>query len=201
MKNLLLGLLVLSALVSCGKKNSVASATVATVGTSPITIADARGVALGGLIDNYTTTFGTGQTLYYNNVFTYQQLINSAANLTLKYTKVATSATSSSNNCEKKWIFYVCSYSNVSSGTAASVTVSRTENTNAIDVNAKINQLKAIINSSKPLVGITVSGTSYYIISTDGKEYIIDTKYPLQANPIGIKDSTSTEYLFNIVAQ
>lgn len=197
MKNFLVGLLVLTALVSCGKKNEVSSSATA-IGSNPIIIADASGVQLGSMVDNYPTQFGTAQTYYYGNVETYARLISVGAVLNFKYTKAASTSSTGSNNCEMKWIFYVCSYGSVSGGSTSSTTVSRTVQSNTVDVNSKMAEIKAIINSAKPLVPIRVSGSSYYIISNDGKEYIIDTRYPLQANPIGIKDATSTEYLFNI---
>ena len=196
MKKFIVALMVLSSLVSCGKSNTVASSAATNAYGSNAITSTAQGAAqLGSLIDNYTADFGTQQLYYYGNVQTYGTLANTGLNIVYRYTKSA--STSNGSNCEKKWgIFWICSYSTSSSSTSANE--SRNVANNTVDVLTKINQLKAIINSSNPLIPIVANGTSYMIVSTDGKKYVIDTRYPLQANPIGIMDSTGTEFLYNI---
>ena len=56
MKKLLLSLVVMATLASCGKDNKVSSGDTAPLAAAPITnaisIADQAGIALGGMIDN-----------------------------------------------------------------------------------------------------------------------------------------------------
>jgi len=200
---LVLGLALLFS--ACGKDNTLSGGSGGGVGgpigSSPITSGVPGAADLGTKIDNYSTQFGTGMVSYYGYPYTYQQLVNSGLNLAYRYTKSST--TGSGSNCEKKWgIFYVCSYSSTSS--SVSVTESRKVFNNDIDVTSKMNELKAIINDANPLLPIYTNNpnnpnnSSYMITTRSGKQYVIDTRYPLQANPIGIKDSSSTEYLYNI---
>ena len=198
MKTLLLSLLVVASLVSCGKDNKVASSAAATSATSPITVTVAGASELGSKIDNYTTQFGTGSITYYGYPQTYGALVNQAMNLVYRYTKATSAASASGSNCQLKWsIFYVCSYSNTTTN-FSSVVESRKVFNNSVDVLSKQNELKAIINSVNPLIPIQNNGYSYNITTREGKQFVIDTRYPIQANPIGIKDSAGTEYLFNI---
>ena len=190
MKKFLLSLMVLASLVSCGKDNKVSSA--ATSAFSPITTSVQGASELGSKIDNYSTQFGLGQVYYYGTTQTWGALANNNLPIVYRYTK---SATANNSNCEKKWgIFWVCS----TSSSSGSATESRSVVNSSVNVTEKANQLKAIINSQNVLIPIVPQGTSYRIQSTDGKQYIIDTRYPIQANPIGISDSTGTEYMFNI---
>lgn len=198
MKTLFLSLLVVASLVSCGKDNKVESSAQAGPTTSPITATVAGASALGSKIDNYTTQFGTGSITYYGYPQTYGGLVNQAMNLVYRYTKASAAASASGSNCQLKWsIIYVCSYSNTTTN-FSSVTESRKVYNNSVDVLSKQNELKAIINSANPLLPIENNGYSYKITTKEGKQFVIDTRYPIQANPIGIKDSAGTEYLFNI---
>ncbi len=195
MKKLILSFMVLASLVSCGKNNSVGSNTNA-YGSNAITTNVQGASQLGSLIDNYRTSFGTGQVYYYNNYQTYGTLANTGLNLGYHYTKSA--PTSSGSNCERKWgIFWICSYSS-SSSSLSTANDSRKVSNNSVDILTKMNELKAIINSANPLIPIVASGASFRIVTTDGKQYVIDTRYPLQANPIGIMNSAGTEYLYSI---
>jgi hypothetical protein len=198
MKTLLLSLLVVSTLVACGKKNEVSSNANASA-SNPITVSVQYATDIGSKIDNYTTQFGVGQLYYYGYPQTYQALVNSGLDLKYRYTKSATTSTGSGSNCELKWsIFYVCSYSNSSSSSTSAAAESRRVANNSVDVLSKQNELKAIINNVNPLIPIQTSGSMYMITTRDSKKYIIDTRYPLQSNPIGISDSSGTEYLYNI---
>lgn len=199
MKKLLLSLMVLATLASCGKDNKVASTAATTTANPAVTISDQSGVSLGQKIDNYTTQFGLGQyRVDYYTVYTYQQIVSMNVPMNYHYTKSTSSTTSNGQTCEKKWgIFYVCSYTS-SSNTASSLTDSRVVLNANVDVASKIAQLKAIINDANPLYPIQTNGYTYYIRTRDGKHYAIDTRYPIQAQPIGISDSSGTEYLYNI---
>jgi len=63
MKKLIVTLMVLTALVSCGKTNAVGNSSV--FGTSPITVGGSTETQLGSMIDN--NQFGTGS--YYYDTF------------------------------------------------------------------------------------------------------------------------------------
>lgn len=184
-------------LASCGKDNKVGG-----TGThfSPITTNVQGAADLGQKIETYGTSFGTGQLYYYGTTQTWANLANTGLNLGYRYTKSSGSVTSPGSSCDKKWgIFYVCSYSSSStSSNYTSAAESRKVNNNTVDITTKANELKAIINRANPLIPIQSSGYSYLIQTTDGFQYVIDTRYPLQANPIGIRTSTYTEYLYNI---
>lgn len=190
MKKLIVALMVLSTLASCGKDNKVASPAT-TAATSPatttVTTTDQVGVALAQKIDNYTTQFGLAQVNYYTTI---GQLANQGVAITYKYTK----STASSAECEKKWIFTVCSSS---SSTSFNPEVSRTVANSGVNVTTKINELKALINAKHPAYPIQVSGYVFYIVTTDNKQYAIDVRMPIQANPIGIRNADGTqEYMF-----
>ncbi len=206
MKKLLLSLMVLATLASCGKDNKVSSgaAAAAAPSTNAITIVDQTGIALGGMIDNHTSQFGTGMVYTTQGPTTLNNLAYGGVTLYYKYTKATAQTGTGSGNgytCETKWkIFQVCSYSSSNTGTST-LTLSRNILHNSVDVNSKIAELKSIINSANPNIAIQVQGTSNLITLTDGRQFIIDTKYPLQANPIGIRDAAGvTEYLFNITS-
>ncbi len=198
MKTLLLSLLVVSTLVACGKKNEVSS-TANTSASNPITVSVQYASDIGSKIDNYSTQFGIGQVYYYGYPQTYQALVNSGLDLKYRYTKSTMTSTGGGTNCERKWsIFYVCSYSSTSSSSGYAIQESRKVANNSVDVLTKQNELKAIVNNVNPLIPIQTSGSMYMITTRDSKQYIIDTRYPLQSNPIGISDTSGTEYLYNI---
>lgn len=206
MKKLLLSLMVLATLASCGKDNKVASTAASTTSTSPIqvTTADQNGISLGQKIDNHTTQFGVGvvQLNYYTRA-TYNQIIADSGSMRFHYTKSTQSVSGNGQNCEKKWgIFYICS-SSYSSSTSTSVTESRSpfysELVNNPGVDAKIAELKDIINNASTLYPIETDGYSYRIRTKNGKQYIINTLAPLLANPTGVMDTSgAVEYLYKI---
>ncbi len=180
MKKLLLALIVVSTLFSCGKKNTVGTSS----STTALTVSGALETQLASQIDN--NQFGNGMATYYE---TWSQVVSHMPNL--KYNYAQTSA--STSNCEKKWgIFYICT----SSSSSGSATITRSVIHSSVDVNAKKNELKDLINKR---VYIQVSGTSYYITANNGKNYVIDTRYPLQANPVSVQNAQdgSGEYFYN----
>lgn len=191
MKNLVVALMLLSlSVVSCGKNNATNSGTSGI--SNPITTSIQGASTLGSMVDNYTQYFGQSQ----SNVvayMTYTQLVNQGANLNYHYTKTASAA--SNSNCSLKWgIFYVCSTYSSSSSTS-NVTESRVVANNSVTILTKQNELKAYINSA---LQISQSGTTYYIYTNTGKYITLDTRYPIQAQPVQVQDSTGTEYLYNI---
>lgn len=183
-------------LVSCGKNgNKIQGGTGGSSSVfNQVTVGTPGAANLGSKIDNYQSQFGTGLLIYNYQSQTWTSLLQYGLNLNYRYTRSTTSP--SSTDCKEKWIFYICSTSSTS--TSYSVVESRKVSNNTVDVTAKANELKALINSTSSLVPISNIGTSYYIQTTNGNQYVIDTQYPLQANPIAVRDVNGTEYLYNI---
>jgi len=195
MKKLVVALMLVTlSLVSCGKNNSTNTNPNATA-VNPITNTAVSGATqLGSMIDNYTTSFGQSQSSI-NYYMSWAQLAYNGVNLSYHYTK--STASSSSNNCTLKWGFiYVCSYSN-STSTTSGVTESRKVMNNEVAIATKQNELKGYINNA---YAISQNGsTSYLIYLKDGRKVVLDTRYPLQAQPYGIQETSgATEYLYNI---
>lgn len=177
MKKLLLSLVVLATIFSCGKNNAVSSSTSATSGLSS-SVTGTTEVDLATKINN--NSFGTGMADYYE---TWAVVISKYPNLTYYYSKVTPST---SSNCSTKWgIFVICSNSSSSSSTA---TISRTVVNSAVDLSAKKSELINIINKRS---SISVNNTAYYIYTTDGLYYIIDTAKPLAVNPVQVQQTVN----------
>lgn len=170
MKKLIVTLMVLSALVSCGKTNAVGNSSV--FGTSPITVGGSTETQLGSMIDN--NQFGTGY-YYYD---TYAGAIAKGASPIYDF-----GSYSNASNCKTKWggFLVICT----SSG-SSSTTIVRTVNNRDVDLVTKKNELKAIINNRNYIQSY---GTSFYIRTNDGRAFVIDTRYPLQANPVTIQEA------------
>lgn len=202
--------MILGSFASCGKSNSVPRNTLNVLRvtntenplplSSSITSTVPGQSALGGMIDNYSTQFGTGRLYYGGNIQTWGTLSNTGLELAYRYTKSTANTSVVDQNCTKKWIFFTVCSSSSSSGTSvlSSTVVSRKVLNSTVDITTKINELKGYINNANPLITINVNGTSYMFKTKDGKSYVIDTSYPIQANPIVIMDSTGTEYMFDI---
>ncbi|MGZ3787513.1 MAG: hypothetical protein ACXVLQ_03270 [Bacteriovorax sp.] len=187
MKKLLVALMVLATFASCGKNNSVSSSPLS---TSPLTVSTANASSLASYITNYTTSFGSG---YTNSAMTWNQLIANQPNLTYYYYKEAISSLAPSNCSTTLWGFLnVCTTSSSSS----SATLSRTVVNSSVNIVAKQNELIAILNKSR---SIQQSGTAFYVYTTDAKLYILDLKFPIQAQPVQTQDSSSTEVFTNAI--
>lgn len=180
MRNLLLSLMVLASLVSCGKDNKVDG--VNSNSSNAITLNDPVATQLGTVIDNSASYFAVVPTT------------------TARYTYATTTANSAASNCETKtgWFgikYYVCSSSNNSSN----ITVSAPIVASSVDLTAKRNELKGYINSSTANGGI-VNGGSYYMVRTAaGVIYTIDLRYPIQVNPVSVQQANGQiTYLYNV---
>jgi hypothetical protein len=196
MKKLIVALMVLSTLASCGKDNKVASGT--TVATSPVTTGtvtttDPNGILLGQKIDSHLSSFGIGRSAEYN--MTYSELINRNYDLKYRYTK----STSSSSNCEVKWgIVTICKQSSSSTTPAESrAVIDLVSDRTAANASKQV-ELKTIINNRHPGYAIQSNGSVFYVKTLDGKVYAIDTTLPLRANPAYIQDSSGSEQIFSI---
>lgn len=182
MKNLLIALVILSSLVSCGKKNvagPVGSATSAiSVGNLPV---QSQQVAsqLGSIVTN--NQFGLGQATYYE---TWNQYVAHAPNTTYNYGSIA--AAQSNNNCHTvATIFYVCSSSSTTTPTTTSITRSVVHSSVALVT--KQNEIIGIINRTN-MIQAAGNGV-FYILTTDNSTYVIDTKLPMQANPVQVRSA------------
>ena len=196
MKKFLLSLMVLASLVSCGKDNKVSSSS--GNGSSAITINDSSGNAanLGNYINQSETYFGNG---YATNYGTWNQVVAANPYYSFKY---VTTSYAGNANCSVKWsIFYVCTSSSSGSG---SMTISRSVVASSVDVGAKRAELAAIVNSAVNYNGVASiqvsqgsNGSIYYVQTTSGVKYAIDTRLPIQANPTGIQQTNGqVEYFY-----
>lgn len=182
MKKLLLALLVVSSLVSCGKNNSVSSGTTS---SSPLTVTGAVESQLGSIIDN--NQFGGGQASYYE---TWNQVITNMPNISYKYGSV--SSTSNSSCRTVAYVFQICGSTSYSSS-GSTATVTRSVIHSSVDLATKKNELKAIINARSYM---QASGSSFYIRTSDGRGFVIDTRYPMQANPVSVQQTNGTAETF-----
>jgi hypothetical protein len=200
MKKLVVALMVLTTLASCGKNNTVGSTVPS---TNPLTVAGPIETSLGSIIDN--NQFGTG--LYYlSNGYrdTYKRFIETGANFTYKYSAAANVVTSNtSSNCTTILLIPICGYvTGYRSSTTGNLDpITRTVANSSVNLIDKQNELKAILNS-RMLGGIQqVSYSVFIIVSNNGKTYIIDTALPIQANPVQQTNSAGAkEYLSIVVA-
>ena len=191
MKKIFLSLIVLASLISCGKDNKVSSGN-AQVPPAPV-------------INGYSNGHLTG-----NSVTLAQDLIAKINNpASFGQGLVVTSTGSSNQNCKTKWeIFYYC-YGSVGAGNYAMYSTTTWNDLAAqyprlqytyfrsntvhseVNVAAKQTELIQLLNRATAL---EVSGTIYYIRVTDAI-YVIDIRYPMQANPSAIKTAQGEDYL------
>jgi len=178
MKKLLLALMVLATLASCGKDNKVSSTTAngLTV-TNPIVTGSTTAQSLINMI-NSPTSFGQGQVV----------------------------SSGSQQNCGTKWGFiYYCTTSS-SGGTSTGKTWAQAiaENPGVtfqyssgrtvrnIDINITTKQ-QELINLLNAATNIQSNGPIYYVTTASG-QYVIDTRYVIQVNPSATISSGVNEY-------
>lgn len=185
MKKLLLSLMVLATLASCGKDNKVSStgANVDPNVTNPLVTSNPSAQELITRINNPGAGFGNGV--------------------------VITSSGSSGQTCGTKWGFINYCYGSSSGNVAVSAGVTWNQLVaqrpnlsysyvyaqpvmhSSVNVATKQAQLIQLLNSAS---NIQVSGTLYYI-QVSNAYYVIDTRYPIQANPSALATSQYTDYL------
>jgi hypothetical protein len=194
MKKIFMALVILSSLVSCGKSNTVGDPAVVSASASAITIttlpAGSQQIAnqLGTIVNN--NQFGTGIVYTYTNPYgeLFSQYVTHAPNTTYSYGALATAAQTS--NCKTvAYIFTYCS-TGLTTTSNTSVAVTRTVIHSAVDLTAKQNEIIAIINKTNQIVQL--GNGVYQILTTDNINYFIDTKYPIQANPVQTQQATGT---------
>ncbi|AUN99654.1 hypothetical protein DOM21_02540 [Bacteriovorax stolpii] len=191
MKKLLLSMIVLASLVSCGKDNKVSSTNSTLNYSNPYlsgnTQAQTYAQTLIAQINSYSSNFGNG----------------------------VISSGSSNQTCDTKWgIFYYCyTSSSGSSGTTttwnsivASTPTITYQYSNGVtvrhsDVNiaSKQSELISILNAATNVQVQAMSGGNVYYITVSGAYYVIDTRYPIQANPSGVQSSSGTRYFVRAI--
>jgi hypothetical protein len=186
MKKLLLSLMVLATLASCGKDNKVSSgpATDVVNVTNPLTNNNPYAQELVTKINNPAAGFGEGLVL--------------------------TSSGSSNQTCGTKWGFINYCYGSSGGGNYA-VSAGMTWNQlaaqkpnlayyynlsqpvahSSVNIATKQTQLIQLLNSA---TSIQVSGTLYYI-QVSNAIYVVDTRYPIQANPSALKSTQGEDFL------
>ncbi|MBC7540542.1 MAG: hypothetical protein H7281_17085 [Bacteriovorax sp.] len=184
MKKFIVALMVLTSLVSCGKNNSVSSNGLS---TSPLTVSGAVESQLGSIIDN--SQFGTGAATYYE---TWNQYVAHMPNVNYVYGTVTPQAANSNCTTSGGFIKFTWCSSSSSSSTSTNAVVTRRVVHSAVDLLTKRNELKAIINRRASLNQDAYTAGVYHIITTDNQYYVIDTRYPLQANPVYIQTTSTT---------
>ena len=197
MKKFIVALMVVTSLVSCGKNNSVGSSGLS---ANPLTVSGQTESSLGSIIDS--NQFGTGYMYVGGYQETFQQLISAGANLTYKYSSAAntTTGTNAPHCATIGGIPILCaSVTGWSSTTTVSTApIVRTVQNSSVDLLAKKNELKAILNRR---LGVTqYTYTIYAITTNDFKTYTIDTALPMQANPVQTVDAQGNREYFNGIA-
>ena len=181
MKKLLLALMVMATIASCGKNNKVDSGAVAgTIGiTNPLVTGSSQAQALVSMISN-PALFGQGQ------------IINSSTNETcgvkwgFNYC-YNTGSSSGSTSTGQTWNSVVAANPNLVYQYSNNLTVRHVD----VNVTTKQNELASLLNSA---TAVQVNGPIYYI-TVGAAYYVIDTRYPIQVQPSAVS-STSGAYYF-----
>lgn len=191
MKKLLLSFMVLGVLASCGKNNKVSS------GSTPVT---------NGYSNGYSNGYLTGSAAAIAQDLATK--VNSPASFGEGL--VLTSSGSSNQTCGTKWGFINYCYGSSGSGNYA-VSAGMTWNQliaqrsnltyyyslgsqavhSSVSIADKQTQIIQLLNSA---TAIQVSGTLYYI-QVSNSIYVVDTRYPIQANPSAVKTAQGEDYL------
>lgn len=187
MKNLLIALVILSSLVSCGKKNTVGG-TVSS--TSPMVASTPIETDFINKVNG--NQFGTGRVNAYE---TFTQAIAKGYNPKFQYANYAAPQVVQPD-CHTAWIFRVCSSSSTSGGFQA-VTVAREVSNSSITVAAAQAKIVEIYSRKSQ---VEVNGTLFRIRTTDNKTYYFETSLPIQANPTQSYNADgSGEWMFNVL--
>ncbi len=188
MNKLLLSALVLASIVSCGKDNKVSSGGAPVQGVSGYSNGLLTGTSAASAQDlitkiNSPATFGEGLIL--------------------------TSTGSSNQKCGTKWGFINYCYGSSSGGNYAmysgmtwnqlalqnpnlSYTYFRSHTVHSsVNIATKQAELIQLVNRA---TYIQVSGALYYVTVPEAT-YVVDIRYPIQANPSALKNSQGEDYL------
>ena len=183
MKKLLLSLMVLATLTSCGKNNTVSSAAPAgTIGiTNPLVTGSTQAQTLIAAINN-PAAFGQG----------------------------AVPVSGSGQTCKNWGILQYC-YSSSSGSTAGTQTWNQliaanpgltylytnglTVRNSDVVVATKQAELVALLNSA---TNIEINGYAYIITTAAGK-YAIDIRYPIQLQPSAVNSNSGSYYFYQAI--
>ena len=191
MKKLLISLVVLTTIFSCGKKNTVSSSSVSGLNSS---ITGSVEVELASKINN--NSFGTG-TVYVNGYpESFSQLVSQYPAVKYKYGtyKMVTNTSSSNTKCV---LLVICAtWSGFNTSTPVSFTSTREVYHSSINDADKKSQLINLINSRVAVQRDTYNTNVYYVVTSDSKVYTIDTGLPLQGNPAAIQNTDGTREIF-----
>ena len=183
MKKLLLALMVMATLASCGKDNKVDSGSAATNGfngtiTNPLVTNSSQAQALVSMIAS-PSTFGQGVLTSGSN-----------QNCGSKFYGLLTWCTSSYSGSSSSGTWYQLVTANpslvyrYSNGT----TVRHSD----VNVATKQNELMSLLNSAS---SIQISGYQAYV-TVGSTYYVIDVRYPIQANPSAAASSSGQGFYF-----
>jgi hypothetical protein len=182
MKKMVVALMILSSLVSCGKKNAVSSSIAPASSSSGLnTNSSVTGTVetqLAKMIDD--NQFGNGLVVVNGYQENWNQYISQMPGITYKY---------GNSSCGTSLVCY-----DFFGESNTTTTVTRTVINSSVDVGAKKNELKELINNR--LWVQQRSATVFTIKTSNGKIYTIDTSYPLQANPYGVEDAAGKKEYF-----
>lgn len=195
MKKLLLSLMVLASLISCGKDNKVSSGTAELTPTPPI-------------INGYSNGQLTGPSIQIAQDLIAK--INNPVSLFGEGLVVASSGNSNQKCATKLLIIHYCygSYSGGSSTVYSGMTWNKLASEfpnlsytylrshtvhSSVNIATKQAELIQLLNRATDLQ--VVSGTVYYVTVPEAI-YIIDVRYPIQANPSAVKNAQGEDYMF-----
>jgi len=189
MKKLLLALVILSTLVSCGKKN-----TVGTVTNSGIinAISASTQVESDFLTRVNGNQFAVNATYYGEPL---AQAIARGANPQYRYANVAAPQAGTQNCHTVLVIFTACGgYSSTSMQT---LTITRTVSHTSLSVVDQQNKLISIFNKKQ---SVSFDGRYFRIFTNDNKTYYFDTALAIQAQPTSTYNADgSGEVFFNVI--
>ncbi|MBC7711742.1 MAG: hypothetical protein H7177_00285 [Rhizobacter sp.] len=181
MKTLLFSLMILATLASCGKSNKVDSNAAAITSVSnPLVINSSQGSALVTAINNPTTSFGQGQLSLGGG--------STGTCKTVAYIINYCYSGSVSTGSVTTWNQILASYPTLTYQYSNGQTVRNSD----IVVANKQAELAAILNSA---TSVQSNGYQYYVYTTAGT-YVIDIRYPIQAQPSAVQLTNGTSYYF-----
>lgn len=180
MKKLLLALMVMATLASCGKDNKVDSNPASTgfngTITNPLVTNNSQAQALVSMIAS-PSTFGQGM------ISTGNQNCGSKLGGFFTYCTYSTGSSSSTT-----WNQLVVSNPSIVYRYSNGTTVRHSD----VNVTTKQNELTALLNSA---TSIQISGYMAYV-TVGATYYVIDVRYPIQANPSAAASSNGQGYYF-----
>ncbi len=187
MKKLLISMIVLASLVSCGKDNKVSSTNSTLNYSNPYlsgnTQAQTYAQALIAQINNPSTNFGNGVIGANSaNQTCDSKLYGLISWCYTTYSNSSNSQTWNQLTASKPGLVYVYNYS-------------QPVVHSSVNVSTKQSSLISLLNSATNVTMTAVSGGNVYYIQTSAGVYVIDTRYPIQANPSAYQTTSGSDFL------